>query len=51
MRWRCPRCSEDDSVWIEVKCLDEEGEPMSFTVCWNCDYGINDHTEGECDCG
>jgi hypothetical protein len=29
---------------------DEFGETLVFAVCKNCDYGINEHTEGECDC-
>lgn len=47
---RCPSCGQDEGVTVEVKCLDEDGEPMRFTVCRNCDYGINEHTEGVCDC-
>lgn len=47
---RCPSCGEDDSVAVEVPCLDEDGDRMVFRVCRNCDYGINEHTEGECGC-
>lgn len=48
---RCPSCLEDDSVLISPeRCVDEEGEQMTFRVCKNCDHGINEHTEGECDC-
>jgi hypothetical protein len=46
----CPSCGQDEGVPVEVSCLDEEGEPMVFMVCRNCDYGINEHTEGVCDC-
>ncbi len=47
---RCPSCGEYEGHPIEVACLDEDGERMTFTVCRNCDYGINEHTEGECGC-
>jgi len=49
---RCPSCGEDDSVLIETTCPDpdEPGEVLCFRVCKNCDYGINEHTEMECDC-
>ena len=46
----CSSCGEDEVVGIEVPCLDENGEPRVFAVCKNCDYGTNEHTEGECDC-
>lgn len=37
---------------VETECPDpdEPGELLTFKVCGNCDYGINEHTEGECDC-
>ena len=47
---RCPSCGQYESITVEVTCLDEEGEQMRFTVCRNCDYGINEHTEGVCSC-
>lgn len=49
---RCPSCGEDDVVPIETDCPDPDnpGETLVFAVCGNCDYGINAHTEGECDC-
>lgn len=50
---RCPSCGEDGINFptiVDVPCLDEDGEQMVFTVCPNCDYGINEHTEGECSC-
>lgn len=46
----CPSCRQDEVEAVEVPCLDEDGEQMVFSVCRNCDYGINDHTEGDCDC-
>lgn len=46
----CPSCREDDPRIIEPGCLDGDGEPLTFTVCGLCDYGINDHTEGLCHC-
>lgn len=46
----CPSCREDDNMIVETACLDLEGELMTFSVCRNCDYGINEHTEGECGC-
>jgi len=47
----CPSCRQDDTVNIvEVPCLDSDGEQMRFGVCENCDYGINEHTEGVCSC-
>lgn len=46
----CPSCIQDEKFYVEVPCLDENGEKMVFPVCQHCDYGINDHTEGECDC-
>jgi len=47
---RCLHCGEYDVVYVEPGCLDEDGDPRRFAVCRNCDYGINEHTEGECDC-
>lgn len=48
----CPHCGEDDTRYVETTCPtpDGESELMVFAVCGNCDYGINDHTEGQCDC-
>lgn len=48
----CPSCRSDDIVVVETECPnpEEPGEFMAFSVCRNCDYGINEHTEGECDC-
>ena len=46
----CPSCGEDAAAYVEPGCLDEDGEKMRFPVCRNCDYGINEHTEGECSC-
>lgn len=48
----CPSCGQDEGVTVETPCPnpDEPGETLSFSVCKNCDYGINEHTEGECDC-
>jgi hypothetical protein len=49
---RCPHCGEYDVVTVNTDCPnpEEPGETLAFGVCRNCDYGINDHTEGECDC-
>lgn len=49
---RCPSCGQDEGVLVETTCPnpDEDGEPRMFGVCRNCDYGINEHTEGECGC-
>ena len=47
---QCPSCGEDEVVGVEVPCLDEDGDTMAFSVCKNCDYGINEHTEGDCNC-
>lgn len=47
----CPSCRADDDIhYVEVPCLDVDGESMVFPVCRNCDYGINEHTEGVCSC-
>ena len=48
----CPSCRSDDIVTVETECPnpEEPGEFMAFSVCRNCDYGINEHTEGECNC-
>lgn len=48
----CPSCRQDEAVTVETTCLDpnEPGDVLRFSVCRNCDYGINDHTEGECGC-
>lgn len=45
---KCPCCGEYEIVTVEPGCIDREGDLMRFQVCRNCDYGINDHTEGEC---
>ena len=47
---RCRSCGEDEVEMVRVPCLDEDGEQMLFSVCTNCDFGINQHTEGVCDC-
>lgn len=49
---RCPSCGQDEGVLVETTCPDpdEPGETMRFSVCRNCDHGINEHTEGECSC-
>jgi len=47
---RCPSCGQDDNVTVRTKCLDSDGEQMTFVVCMNCDYDINEHTEGVCSC-
>lgn len=48
----CRSCGDDSPMaLVYTDCLDEDGEPMSFSVCRSCDYGINEHTEGNCDCG
>jgi DNA-directed RNA polymerase subunit M/transcription elongation factor TFIIS len=46
----CPSCREDAAAYVTVPCLDSDGEQMVFAVCRNCDYGINEHTEGVCSC-
>lgn len=49
----CPRCGEDDPRQVVTGCPDPTEPPgmfLTFTVCGNCDHGINDHTEGQCDC-
>lgn len=48
----CPSCRQDEAEWVETRCPDPDSpdETLSFSVCSNCDYGINEHTEGECDC-
>lgn len=49
---RCPHCGEYDIAIVYTECVDPDnpGEFLSFMVCKNCDNGINDHTEGQCDC-
>lgn len=49
---RCPSCGEEEVGVIETTCPvpGEPGEVMCFRVCMNCDYGINEHTEGTCGC-
>jgi hypothetical protein len=46
----CPSCRQDTLEPTWVSCLDKDEEQMLFDVCTNCDYGINDHTEGVCSC-
>lgn len=51
----CPSCGGEDITVIETGCADTEfgvhnGESLAFSVCASCDYGINEHTEGLCDC-
>lgn len=50
----CPSCGQDGRKVITTKCLDENPEgpegQLEFAVCIHCDYGINEHTEGMCDC-
>lgn len=49
---RCYSCGEYEVEMIETTCPDpdEPGDVLRFGVCKNCDYGINEHTEGECSC-
>jgi hypothetical protein len=51
---RCPSCGEEEGNVIQVSTTcpdpDEPGEFLVFAVCTNCDYGINEHTEGTCTC-
>jgi DNA-directed RNA polymerase subunit M/transcription elongation factor TFIIS len=47
---RCPSCLQDEASPALLLCRDEDGEQMVVVVCKNCDHGINDHTEGECQC-
>ena len=48
----CPSCREYEVETIETTCPDPDdpGEVLWFGVCKNCDYGVNDHTEGYCSC-
>ena len=48
----CPSCRQDEAEVVETTCPDpdEPGDVLRFSVCKNCDYGINEHTEGECAC-
>lgn len=48
----CLSCGDEDVDIVRTFCPDpdEPGEAMAFRVCRNCDYGINEHTEDECDC-
>jgi hypothetical protein len=51
----CPACGSEDVKVVETSCLDTEwgepnGEVLAFHVCASCDYGINAHTEGLCEC-
>jgi hypothetical protein len=41
---------EENGVLVTPGCRDEDGKLISWKVCRNCDYGINEHTEGECTC-
>jgi hypothetical protein len=49
---RCSSCGEDEVFSFQTTCPDPEepSEFRTFGVCRNCDYGINEHTEGECNC-
>lgn len=49
---RCPSCGDYDVITVYTECpdLEEPTEVRAFRVCRNCDYGINEHTEGECNC-
>jgi len=47
---RCYSCGEDEMEVVKTDCIMEDGEFGRFMVCRNCDNGINEHTEGECDC-
>ena len=48
----CPSCGQDEVVMVDTNCPDPEDPDgtLSFGVCRNCDYGINEHTEGYCSC-
>lgn len=46
----CPSCRGEDIEYVRPGCLDIGGESLGFAVCASCDYGINEHTEGLCDC-
>lgn len=48
----CPNCGSEELRKLTTECpnTDDTGETLAFWVCPTCDYGINDHTEGECDC-
>jgi hypothetical protein len=48
----CYSCGVDDPRYVVTGCPDPENAPetLTFLVCGNCDYGINEHTEGVCDC-
>lgn len=52
MSQRCPSCGQYEGVTVETTCPDpnEPGDVLRFSVCRNCDYGINEHTEDECSC-
>lgn len=49
---KCFSCGQDEVEAVTTDCPDPDhpGETRVFGVCKNCDYGINEHTEGECDC-
>lgn len=49
---RCPSCGREEMAIVDTDCPDpdEFGETLVFAVCRNCDYGINEHTEGYCSC-
>lgn len=46
----CPSCRGEEIVTVTTSCRDTDGEPLMFSVCASCDYGINEHTEGLCTC-
>ena len=48
----CPSCGQEEMAIVATDCPDpdEFGETLVFAVCRNCDNGINEHTEGVCDC-
>lgn len=49
---KCPRCGSEEIERIETGCQGggDAPEGLTFLVCAACDYGINEHTEGECGC-
>lgn len=50
----CPSCGQDGRKVVQTRCIEENPEGpeglLEFAVCIHCDYGINEHTEGTCDC-
>lgn len=49
---RCRQCGSEDIDYVETGCVDptDPSETLAFIVCASCDYGINAHTEGGCEC-